>query len=109
VGVLTETGSGETEGAGAGAIDSPADAIVGCATVTPLLQTSFFPDLMQVNFLVPTIFVKPILEHDVPAFTIAKVGKDELTDTKVAISAIGINFFTKDRLIAPIGFVCKFH
>jgi hypothetical protein len=36
--------------------------------VTPLFQTSFLPDLMQVNFLPPAVAVDPALVHFAPAF-----------------------------------------
>jgi hypothetical protein len=41
---------------------------------TPLFQTSFVPDLMQVNFFPADIDVAPTFEHLSPAFTAAKDG-----------------------------------
>jgi hypothetical protein len=38
---------------------------------TPLFQTSFVPDLTQVNFFPPEIEVTPAFEHELPAFTAA--------------------------------------
>jgi hypothetical protein len=40
-------------------------------TATPLFQTSFVPDLTQVNFLPADIDVEPAFVHFVPAFTAA--------------------------------------
>jgi hypothetical protein len=40
-------------------------------TATPLSQTNFVPDLMQVNFLVPTICVVFNLVHLAPALAVA--------------------------------------
>ena len=39
--------------------------------VTPLFQTSFVPDLMQVNFLPEAIAVEPALVHLAPALGVA--------------------------------------
>jgi hypothetical protein len=38
---------------------------------TPLFQTSFVPDLMQVNFLPPAVAVAPALVHLAPALGVA--------------------------------------
>ena len=42
---------------------------VGFLIATPLFQTSFLPDFMQVNFLSPDVDVAPTLEHLSPALT----------------------------------------
>ena len=52
--------SGDTEGFGAAAL-----------IATPLFQTSFVPDLMQVNFIPPAVAVEPALVHFVPALGVA--------------------------------------
>jgi hypothetical protein len=41
---------------------------VGLAITTPLLQTNFLPDLMQVNFTFLTIEVVPALAQIAPDF-----------------------------------------
>jgi hypothetical protein len=43
-------------------------------TATPLFQTSFEPDLMQVNFLPATVDVEPTFVHLAPALTAANEG-----------------------------------
>ena len=43
-------------------------------TATPLFQTSFVPDLMQVNFFPPETEVAPAFMHLAPALTAAKDG-----------------------------------
>jgi hypothetical protein len=43
-------------------------------TATPLFQTSFVPDLMQVNFFPPVVDVAPAFGHLAPAFAAAKEG-----------------------------------
>ena len=57
--------SGVDEGFGAAAL-----------IATPLFQTRFFPDLMQVNFLPDAVAVDPALVHLAPAFTAAKEGAE---------------------------------
>jgi hypothetical protein len=45
---------------------------LGAALIlTPLFQTSFVPDLMQVNFLPDAVAVDPALVHFAPAFGLA--------------------------------------
>ena len=41
-------------------------------TTTPLFHTNLFPDLMQVNFLLPAIAIAPALVHFEPALFAAK-------------------------------------
>mgnify|MGYP003332287415 CR=1 FL=1 len=40
----------------------------------PLFQTSFLPNLIQVNFNPEIIEAEPSLEHEVPAFVAPKAG-----------------------------------
>ena len=53
-------------------------------TVTPLFQTRFVPDLMQVNFLPPAVAVDPAFVHFAPALTDANDGAEikEMERTK---------------------------
>jgi hypothetical protein len=46
----------------------------GFLIATPLFQTSFLPDLMQVNFLPLAVAVAPALVHLSPVFTAANEG-----------------------------------
>ena len=62
-----ETG-GVTVGVGVGFGDC---ATAGFTIVVPLSQTSFFPDLIQVNFLVEVELVRPAFEHAAPATGVA--------------------------------------
>ena len=68
VGVGIGSGIGDGEGVGVG---------VGIATgegfliATPLFQTSFVPDLMQVNFFPLAVAVVPALLHLTPALGVA--------------------------------------
>jgi hypothetical protein len=43
----------------------------GFVIATPLFQTSFVPDLMQVNFFPPAVAVDPALVHLAPALEAA--------------------------------------
>ncbi len=84
VGVGVEVGVGSDVGVGVG---------VGVATgngfliATPLFQTSFFPDLTQVNFLPAAVAVAPTLVHLAPALGFAAwTGA-----ARVSIKVIAIN------------------
>jgi hypothetical protein len=70
-------GSGVGVGVGVGSIGLNTGFRFGfgaALTVTPLFQTSFVPDLMQVNFLPPAVAVDPALVHFAPALTDANEG-----------------------------------
>jgi hypothetical protein len=59
-------------------------------TATPLFQTNFFPDLIQVNFMPLEIVVAPALLQELPARIAAEAGR-AITDPKsraVTIQAI---------------------
>jgi hypothetical protein len=43
----------------------------GFATITPLFQTNFLPDLIHVNFLPTTTEVMPAFVHAAPALAVA--------------------------------------
>lgn len=70
-GVALAEGNGValTEGAGVGV--GVADCLGVAATFTPLLQTNFFPDLMQVYLYPETVVVDFNLVHVAPALTAA--------------------------------------
>ena len=79
VGVGVEIGVGVSVGIGSG-VGVGVGVATGVVTgegfliATPLFQTSFVPDLMQVNFLPDAVAVDPALVHLAPAFTAAKDG-----------------------------------
>jgi hypothetical protein len=62
VGVGVGSGDGDGEGEGVGVATGD-----GFLIATPLFQTSFFPDLTQVNFLPASLAVAPALVHLAPA------------------------------------------
>ena len=70
VGVGVGEGEGEGEGSGVGVAVGVATC-VGFLIATPLFQTSFLPDLMQVNFLPPETEVDPTFAQIPPALTAA--------------------------------------
>ena len=74
VGVGVEDGDGTDVGVGVGVgVGDGSGVGVGVATgagffiATPLFQTSFVPDLTQVNFFPPAVAVVPALVHLAPA------------------------------------------
>ena len=70
VGVGVEVGDGDGEGVGvAVGVGVEVGVGVGRETFTPLLQTSFFPDLMQVYFKPLTDEVAPNLAQELPCLT----------------------------------------
>jgi hypothetical protein len=76
VGVGVGVGSGEGVGIGVGS-GSGVGVGVGVTTgsgffiATPLFQTSFVPDLTQVNFLPEAVAVEPTFVHLAPALGVA--------------------------------------
>ncbi len=78
VGVGVGVGSGVDVGEGVSNDDGSGVGIaVGVATgvggliATPLFQTSFEPDFIQVNFFPPDVAVAPIFVHLAPALGVA--------------------------------------
>ena len=69
IGVGVGSGIGDGEGVGVGVAIGE-----GFLTATPLFQTSFVPDLMQVNFFPPETEVAPAFVHLAPALTAANDG-----------------------------------
>ena len=66
IGVGVGSGIGDGEGVGVGVTIGE-----GFLTATPLFQTSFVPDLMQVNFFPLAVAVVPALLHLAPALGVA--------------------------------------
>jgi hypothetical protein len=67
-------GVGEAVGVGVGSDGLKTgfrDGFGAALIVTPLFQTSFFPDLTHVNFLLAAVAVAPALVHFVPALGVA--------------------------------------
>jgi hypothetical protein len=76
VGVGDGSGVGVGVGVGSGVGDAVGVAVgvatgVGGLIATPLFQTSFLPDLMQVNFFPPAVAVAPTFVHLAPALGVA--------------------------------------
>ena len=80
---------------GVGVVVAVGFGVAALGIVTPLSQTNFFPDLTQVNFLLPTICVALALGQEAPALALAafacKAGFAHLyrainvrTDTEIA-------------------------
>ncbi len=90
VGVGVGVGVGVTEGVGVGSGDGSGVAVgvatgVGGLTATPLFQTSFEPDFMQVNFLPPAVDVAPTFVHLRPALGVAAwTGTERVTSSITA-------------------------
>ena len=79
VGVGVGVGDGSCVGAGVGVgctgLNTGLGDGFGTALIaTPLFQTSFVPDLIQVNFLPEAVAVAPTFAHLSPVFTAAKDG-----------------------------------
>ncbi len=86
-------GSEVTEGAGFGAA-------AGFATATPLFQTSFFPDLMQVKVFPEAMEVLPALVQEAPALTAANAGIDtEVPKIEKTIRNASFRFIRKGYLL----------
>jgi hypothetical protein len=66
VGVGVGSGIGDGEGVGVGVATGD-----GFLIATPLFQTSFVPDLTQVNFFPEAVAVTPALVHFAPALGVA--------------------------------------
>ncbi len=66
VGVGVGSGVGDGEGVGVGVAIG-----VGFLISVPLFQTSFDPDLTQVNFFPPAVAVTPTFVHLAPALGVA--------------------------------------
>jgi len=75
VGVDVEVGDASGVGVGVGStgLNTGLGDGFGAAAliITPLFHTSFFPDLMQVNFLPDAVAVAPALGHLAPALGVA--------------------------------------
>jgi hypothetical protein len=74
VGVAVGVGVGTGVGAGVGSTGLNTgfgDGFGAALIATPLFQTSFVPDLTQVNFLPDAVAVVPAFVHLAPAFGVA--------------------------------------
>ena len=79
VAVSVGTGVGIDDGVGAGVGSTGlntgfGDGFGAALIATPLFQTSFVPDLTQVNFFPDAVAVVPAFVHFAPALTAAKEG-----------------------------------
>jgi hypothetical protein len=78
---------------GSGVAEAVGDATTtGFPTATPLFQTSFLPELTQVNFFPPLLFITPAFEHVAPALTAPNAGIIE-TDPSRAAAITSVNTF----------------
>ena len=94
VGVGVATGVGA--GVGSSGLNTGFRFGFGAAlTVTPLFQTSFVPDLMQVNFLPPAVAVDPALVHLAPALTDAKDGAEIMDSDSSSATRTLLRVITK--------------
>jgi hypothetical protein len=71
------------------------DGFGAALTATPLFQTSFVPDLMQVNFFPADVDVAPAFVHFAPALAVANAGAEmreaariRATNRRVCFTAI---------------------
>jgi hypothetical protein len=72
VGVAVGVGVGTGEGVGSTGLNTGFGDGFGAALITtPLFQTSFVPDLTQVNFFPAFVAVAPALVHLAPALGVA--------------------------------------
>ena len=83
VGVGSGVGDGDGEGVGVGVGDTTG---AGFLIATPVFQTSFVPDLMQVNFFPDAVAVDPAFVHLAPAFGAAAWSGVARVRTKIIAS-----------------------
>ena len=75
LGVVVGVGVGVAAGVGSTGLKTGfGDGFGAALTATPLFQTSFVPDLTQVNFFPAEIDVAPAFVHFAPALTAANDG-----------------------------------
>jgi hypothetical protein len=84
--LIGTSGAGELVGGDVGF----GEALGAEMTFTPLFHKVFFPTLMQVNFVAPTIFTVPALTHGAPAFTDAAVAAEPISSVVISASAARI-------------------
>ncbi len=90
VGVGVGSGDGDGEGEGVGVATGN-----GFLIGTPLFQTSFVPDLMQVNFLPDAVAVDPALVHLAPALIAAKDGAEIMDSDRSSATRTLLRVITK--------------
>jgi hypothetical protein len=100
VGVGVGVGVGVAEGVGDGSVVGVGVGVgvitgVGFVIVTPLFQTSFVPDLMQVNFFPPAVAVDPALVHFVPALGAAALSGIARETSKIIAMEKVVHFFIR--------------
>ena len=81
IGLFAGDGVGAGVGDGDGVNDG--EVVVGLAITTPLFQSNFFPDLIQVNVFPEATEVFPALGQVAPALTAANAGRDREEPRKV--------------------------
>ena len=109
VGVGVGVGVGTGEGVGVG-VGSGVGVSVGVATgegfliATPLFQTSFVPDLMQVNFFPDAVAVEPAFVHFAPAFGAAALSGVARVKINKTVRLSVFHFFT---VLTTYFLICK--
>ncbi len=89
VGVGVGDGVGSGVGVGVGVATGE-----GFLIATPLFQTSFVPDLMQVNFFPDAVAVDPAFVHLAPAFGAAAFIGAARVIIKKSVTVSVVHFFT---------------
>ena len=94
VGVASTTGAGVD----AGAVEGAGEAFL------PLLQTNFFPDLMQVNFKLATDLTLPLVSQTAPALIAAEVEgiTSKFAVTSKTTARANLRFTRKHYLLATL-------
>jgi hypothetical protein len=93
IGLFAGDGVGDGDGVNDGEV------VVGLAITTPLFQSNFFPDLIQVKVFPEATEVLPALGQVAPALTAANAGRDREEPRKViATSAARVLFMLKGYL-----------
>jgi hypothetical protein len=100
VGVGLGVGSTIGVGVGVGEVDEvgvedDVGVELGDLIATPLFQTNFFPDFIQVNFLPPEVAVCPCFLQTAPAFMALSAGLGKINEITTAKARHRPNFMTE--------------
>ena len=79
-------------------INGHADAVA----LTPLLQTNFLPDVVQVYLTPETVFISPLVLQVAPVLTAAKVGTERDEPIKARAIRIPRGFFMLRIILSEI-------
>jgi hypothetical protein len=95
IGLFAGDGVGDGDGVNNGEV------VVGLAITTPLFQSNFFPDLIQVNVFPEATEVLPALGQEAPALTAANAGDAIAVVTRATEIVSGINFLVMRKPTIP--------